>query len=96
MNPQVFGKEHLIYILVSITVAIIVCILAKRLAKTDKEKTIVIKIAAAILFIIIFTNRLALVFEYEKANWMKLITDSVCSTSSYVLSISLLIGKKDN
>ena len=96
MNPQVFGKEHLIYILVSITVAIIVCILAKRLAKTDKEKTIVIKIAAAILFIIIFTNRLALVFEYEKADWMKLITDSVCSTSSYVLSISLLIGKKDN
>ena len=96
MNPQVFGKEHLIYILVSITVAIIACILAKRLAKTDKEKTIVIKIAAAILFIIIFTNRLALVFEYEKADWMKLITDSVCSTSSYVLSISLLIGKKDN
>lgn len=38
MNPQVFGKEHLIYILVSITVAIIACILAKRLAKTDKEK----------------------------------------------------------
>ena len=66
------------------------------MAKTDKEKTIVIKIAAAILFIIIFTNRLALVFEYEKADWMKLITDSVCSTSSYVLSISLLIGKKDN
>lgn len=27
---------------------------------------------------------------------MELITDSVCSTSSYVLSISLLIGKKDN
>lgn len=96
MNPQVFGKEHLIYIIVSITVAIIVCILAKRLAKTDKAKTIVIKIAAAILFIIIFTNRLALVFEYEKANWMKLITDSFCSTSSYVLSIALLIGKKNN
>ena len=44
MNPQVFGKEHLIYILVSITVAIIACILAKRLVKTDKEKTMIMLI----------------------------------------------------
>ena len=90
MNPQVFGKEHLIYIVVSIILTFIVCFLSKRYAKTDKQKTLVIKIAASVLFLIIFTNRLALVFEYDKTNWMKLITDSVCSTSSYVLSISLL------
>lgn len=96
MNPQVFGKEHLIYIAVSIIVALVVCILSKLFIKTDKTKTLVIKIAALILFIIIFTNRLVLVFEYEKPNWMKLITDSFCSTSSYVLSIALLIGKKNN
>ncbi len=96
MNPQVFGKEHLIYIIVCILIALIVCFLAKRYAKTEKTKTIVIKISAIILFIIIFTNRLALVFEYDKQNWMKLLTDSFCSTSSYILSISLLIGKKNN
>lgn len=96
MNPQVFGKEHLIYIAVSITVALVICILSKLFIKTDKAKTLVIKISALILFIIIFTNRLALVFEYGKPNWMKLITDSFCSTSSYVLSICLLIGKKNN
>lgn len=96
MNPQVFGKEHLIYIVVSIILTFIVCFLSKRYAKTDKQKTLVIKIAASVLFLIIFTNRLALVFEYDKTNWMKLITDSVCSTSSYVLSISLLVGKKNN
>ena len=96
MNPQVFGKEHLIYIIVCILIALIVCFLAKRYAKTEKTKTIVIKISAIILFIIIFTNRLALVFEYDKPNWMKLLTDSFCSTSSYILSISLLIGKKNN
>lgn len=96
MNPQVFGKEHLIYIIVSIFIAVVVCILSKLFVKTDKAKTIAIKIAALILFIIIFTNRLALVFEYDKANWMKLLTDSFCSTSSYVLAIALLIGKKNN
>ena len=96
MNPQVFGKEHLIYIGVSLVVAFLVLFFAKRYARTEKAKQIVIKISAAVLFVIIFTNRLALVFEGEKANWMKLITDSFCSTSSYVLSLALLLGKKNN
>ncbi len=96
MNPQVFGKEHLIYIGVSLVVAFLVFFFAKRYARTEKAKQIVIKISAAVLFAIIFTNRLALVFEGEKANWMKLITDSFCSTSSYVLSLALLLGKKNN
>jgi hypothetical protein len=39
---------------------------------------------------------LALVFEYGEPNWKKLITDSLCSTSSYVLSLAVLFGKKDN
>ena len=96
MNPQVFGKEHLIYVIVSIIVTLAVCILSKLFIKTEKAKTIFIKILGLILFIIIFSNRLALVFEYDKANWMKLITDSFCSTSSYVLSLALLIGKRNN
>ncbi len=96
MNPQVFGKEHLIYVIISVLVAFTVCFLTKRYAKTEHAKNFVIKAAAAILFIIIFTNRLALVFEHDTPNWKKLITDSFCSTSSYVLSITLLIGKKNN
>ena len=96
MNPQVFGKEHLIYITISIIIGIIVCVLTKLFVKTEKGKTIVIKISGLVLFIIILANRLALVFEYGNANWMKLLTDSFCSTSSYVLSITLLVGKKNN
>ena len=96
MNPQVFGKEHLIYILISLTVAFLVLFFSKRYAKSEKAKNLVIKAAALVLFLIIFTNRLALVFEYDTPNWEKLITDSFCSTSSYVLSITLLIGKKNN
>jgi hypothetical protein len=70
--------------------------LSKRYAKSEKSQTLVIKCAAGILFLIIFTNRLALVFEYGDPNWKKLITDSFCSTSSYVLSLALLLGKKNN
>ncbi len=96
MNPQVFGKEHLIYIAVSILTAVAVCILTKRFARTKKAGDMVVKVSAGILFLIIFTNRMALVFEYGDPNWQKLITDSFCSTSSYVLSLAILFGKKNN
>ena len=96
MNPQVFGKEHLTYVIVSVIVAACVIVLSKLFAKTEKSQNFVIKVSGAILFIIIFINRIALVFEYDDTNWLKLLTDSYCSTSSYVLSISLLIGNKNN
>lgn len=96
MNPQVFGKEHLIYIAISLFVAFAVCFLSAKYAKTEKSKNIIIKAASAILFLTIFANRLALVFEYEDVRWQKLLTDSFCSTSSYVLSLAILFGKKNN
>ena len=96
MNPQVFGKEHLIYIAVSLVLATLVAVLAKRFAKDERRAVMVIKASALILFIIIFVNRLVLVFEFETVNWCKLIPDSFCSASSYALSLALLFGKKDN
>ena len=96
MNPKIFGKEHLIYVLISVALGVAICVLAKIFAKTEKSKKIVVKCAGAMLFLIIFANRLALVFEYDKVNWLKLITDSFCSTSSYVLSLAILFGKKNN
>lgn len=96
MNPQVFGTEHLIYIAVSIVTALVVSLLAARFAKTEKAQNAVMRFAGGVLFVIIFANRLALVFEHDTANWQKLITDSFCSTSSYVLSLALIFGKKDN
>ena len=68
----------------------------QNICKTEKSRNIIIKCAGALLFVIIFTNRLALVFEYGESNWLKLITDSVCSTSSYVLSLAIIFGKKNN
>lgn len=96
MNPQLYGMEHIIYIIISIISALCICILAKIFAKTKKSQKIIIKISALILFLIIFINRIVLVFEYEKANWLKMITDTFCSTSSYVLSLAILFGKENN
>ena len=96
MAPQVFGKEHLIYIAASLLVAFCTLFFAKKYAKTERTQALVIKCAAAVLFAVILANRLALVFEYDTVNWKKLLTDSFCSTSSYILSLALLLGKRNN
>ncbi|MBQ7885247.1 MAG: YwaF family protein [Clostridia bacterium] len=96
MNPVLFGKEHIIYIVISIIVATVVCICAKKFAKTEKSQKILMRCLGGVLLAIIFFNRVALVFEGQNPNWLKLLTDSFCSTSSYVLSLSLIFGKKDN
>ena len=94
--PQIFGWQHLIYVAVSVVFAVAVLVCAKLFVKTEKAKEIVMRCAGALLFVAIFVNRMVLVFEHGQPNWMKLITDSFCSTSSYALGITLMVGKKDN
>ena len=49
MVPQVFGKEHIIYMILSTLVGAAGLLLAKRYAKTEKAKTIVLKSIEATL-----------------------------------------------
>lgn len=94
--PKLYGPEHTTYVIVCVLVAIATLVLAKMFAKTEKSQNIVLRSAGGILFLIILINRIALVFEYDTVNWVEMLTDSICSTSSYVLGLSLLFGKKDN
>lgn len=94
--PRLYGPEHTIYVIVSVLVAIVSCVCAKLFIKTDRSKSIFMRCAGGILFLIILLNRIALVFEYGDIDWKELLTDSICSTSSYVLGLALLFGKKDN
>ena len=96
MGAKLYGTEHLIYITSSLLIAFLIIFLSKKFLKDEKKQTLLIKIIAIILFITILTNRIVLVFEYDKPDWTKLLTDTFCSTSSYVLSLSILLGKKDN
>lgn len=96
MGAKLYGTEHLIYIGLSLIIAFLIFFLSKKFLKDEKQQTLLIKIVAIILFLTILTNRLVLVFEYDKPDWTKLLTDTFCSTSSYVLSLSILLGKKDN
>lgn len=96
MMPELFGIEHILYIVISTIVGIIMLFLALRYGKNEKMQKIILKIFALILLGSILTNRLSQVFRYDTVRWYTIIPDSYCGMTSLVLSLAVLLGKKDN
>ena len=96
MPPQLFGIEHILYIVITTVVAVVGLLLAKKYAKSEKAQTLVLKGIAAALFAAIMANRLSQVFRYDTVRWYCIIPDSFCGMTSLVLSLAVLLGKKDN
>lgn len=96
MPAQLFGIEHITYIVLSTLLASIFLLLSKKLAKTEKSQNMVLKSLAFLLFIAIMTNRLSQVFRYEDVRWYCIIPDSFCGMTSLVLALAVLFGKRDN
>lgn len=94
MNPQVFGWQHLTYLAVMILLMIVGGVLIKLYAKSEKSKIITVKVIAGVLLALILWNRIAIAVSGK--NWLRLIPDTFCGMSSLVLSLAVLIGKKDN
>lgn len=96
MNPQVFGVEHILYIVISTVLGGGSIFLAKKFLKTEKWQTVFLKILAGLLFVAIAANRLSQVFRYDTVRWYCIIPDSFCGMTSLVLALAVLFGKKDN
>lgn len=96
MAPTLYGKEHILYLLITTVLAVAFLLIVKRYAKEQKTKNIALKCLAGLLLISILTNRLSQVFRYEAVRWYCLIPDSYCGMTSLVLSLGVLFGKKNN
>lgn len=96
MAPQLFGTEHILYIIISTLVAATALLLCKKHAKTERAQKIVLLVLAVLLFVAILTNRLSQVFRYDQIRWYCIIPDSFCGMTSLVLSVGVLLGKKNN
>ena len=96
MNPELFGKEHILYIIISTVIGILTILFSYKFAKEEKTKMIILKIIGILLFISIIGNRLSQVFRYDNVRWYLIIPDSYCGMTSLVLSLSVIIGKKNN
>lgn len=96
MRPQLFGTEHILYLIITTLIASATLLLAKKYAKTEKSQIIFLKVLAALLFVAIITNRLSQVFRYDTVRWYLIIPDSFCGMTSLVTALAVLFGKKNN
>lgn len=96
MAPQLFGMEHILYILISTVVATAALLTAKKYAVSETSQRIFLKALALLLLAAITANRLSQVFRYSTVRWYYIIPDSFCGMTSLVLALAVLFGKKDN
>ena len=96
MGPQLFGIEHILYMVITTAIAVVALLLCKKYASTERTQSIVLKVMAALLFVAIVTNRLSQVFRYGQVRWYCIIPDSFCGMTSLVLALGVLLGKKNN
>lgn len=96
MPAVVFGIEHFLYMGITGAMAAVGLIFAKKYAKSERSKTIILKSLAAALLVAIILNRLSQVFRYGLVRWEQIIPDSYCGMTSLVLALAVLFGKKDN
>lgn len=95
MEIELYGWQHFTYLAVVIILMAVALIAVKRFAKTEKSQIIIVKIVAAVLLMAVVANRLSLVYKNGDPNWYSMIPNTFCGTSSFVLSLSVLLGKKN-
>ena len=96
MVPQVFGIEHILYLIISTAVGAATLVLIKKYARGERERAIFLRAIALLLLISILANRFSQVFRYEETRWYCIIPDSFCGMTSLVLALAVLFGKRDN
>lgn len=89
-----YGWEHLTYLAITFSLCTLAVILIKIFVKDEKRLGITYKIIGSILFILIVWNRICI--SLRDSNWWLLIPDSYCGLCSFLLSLVLMFGKKDN
>lgn len=94
MAPQLFGWQHLTYLAIFIVGLIATVVLTKIFIKTDKQRFILMKVVAAILFVEIIMNRISVAIRFHDAKMF--IPNSYCGMTSLVLSLVVLFGRENN
>jgi hypothetical protein len=96
ISRGLYKGDHFLYIFISTALCTALIVLSMIFVKGEKPRKIILKVVAGLLFIAILTNRLSQVFRYEEVRWYLLIPDSFCGTTSLVLSLAVLLGKRNN
>ena len=91
LMAKIFGKEHIIYMIISFAIIIAALILIKRFCKTEKAKKIAVKVSGAVQLVVVLLNN---IFLYQWVHRIELV--SLCGTISLLFAIFVLVCKKDS
>ncbi len=87
---KVYGKEYVIVTIVFIIVAVASLILSKKFLKTEKQRSVYIKIIAALALINVILCRIGITLINE---FKYIIPTSLCAMTSFVFSLLVIFGK---
>lgn len=101
-GPGVYCIPHIAFLAIMIPLLALGIILSIYYVKSEKANKLLIKITAGVLLALIITNRIAYTYqrvEIERLpgyTWGYLLPETFCGLSALFLSITVLVGKKDN
>ena len=88
---KVFGKEHIVYMVISFALIITALVLIKKFCKTEKAKKLAIKISGAVQLLVVLLNN---IFLYQWVHRIELV--SLCGTVSLLFAVFAIVCKKDS
>lgn len=92
--PQVFGWQHIVYLVVFFAAAAGSLVAVKIKVKDEKTLNVIIKSMGGLLLALIIWNRIAICLHKDN-NWWLLLPDSFCGFSSLGLAVCALVCKRD-
>ena len=93
LNPEVFGMEHIVFLVVFLIIGVGSLILAKLKFKTEKSQWIYMRVLAALTIAFNILTRIGVGIDHNR--WMDVIPNTFCSLTGFLFPLAVLFGKKD-
>lgn len=91
--PKLYGKEHIIFLVVYFVVAITTLVLAKLFLKSKKSQLIYLRTLAGLTLLFNILCRIGVAIYEDPYEWFPA---TVCSMTSFVLPLFVLIRKENS
>ena len=92
--PEIFGWQHIVYLVVAIIVGVAAIILIKRYCKSENALTAAVKYCSLFLFVCIVANRLFIAIE--RTDVIQFIPATFCGFASLAFALTGMFCRKDS
>lgn len=93
-TPKIFGFEHIIVLILLVSISITSIFFIKKKVTDEEKINKIIKGVGWLLLASIIFSRISITLVSKR--WYDIFPDSFCAFSSFLFSLVIIIGKKDN